>query len=274
MRSYQPPADTRFYAGVDLHARSLYLAVLDRDGQTRFARNLPAQPEPFLRAVAPFRAGLLVACECVHPWYWLADTCRDHAIPFALGHAWPIKPTHGSKAKCDRQDAEAIARLLKGGIFPPAYAYPRERRGLPDLLRARLRLARQRAQLCDHVHTARQQANLPPVPNDVKYQGKRAADPADLAGPFVRRRAEADLALLAPLDTAIGRLEADVEDAARRHSPTELAVLQSTPGVGPVPSLTILLEVDAITRFDTRQQSCSHARLCGAVQESAGHRSG
>src|SRR5262249_37716175 len=130
MRSYQPPADTRFYAGVDLHARSLYLVILDRDGLTRFGRNLPAAPEPFLRAVQPFRDGLLVACECVHPWYWLADTCRDHAIAFVLGHAWAMKAIHGCKTKCDRKDAEAIARLLKGGNFPPAYAYPKERRRL------------------------------------------------------------------------------------------------------------------------------------------------
>ena len=48
MRCFRPPADTRFYAGVDLHARSLFLSVLDRGGQARFARNLPAAPEPFL----------------------------------------------------------------------------------------------------------------------------------------------------------------------------------------------------------------------------------
>jgi Ethanolamine utilization protein EutJ (predicted chaperonin) len=59
MRYFQPPADTRFYAGVDLHARSLYLSILDRDGQPRFGRNLPAQPQPFLRAVQPFRDGLV-----------------------------------------------------------------------------------------------------------------------------------------------------------------------------------------------------------------------
>src|SRR5437588_10193892 len=90
MRSFQPPADTRFYAGVDLHARSLYLVVLDRDGQTRFGRNLPAAPDPFLRAVEPFRDGLVVGCECMHCWYWLADTCRDAPIAFALGHAWAL----------------------------------------------------------------------------------------------------------------------------------------------------------------------------------------
>jgi transposase len=274
MRCFQPPADTRFYAGVDLHARSLFLCVLDRDGQERFARNLPAAPAPFLQAVQPFREGLVVGCECMHCWYWLADTCRDHQIAFVLGHAWAMKAVHGCKTKCDRKDAQAIARLLKGGNFPLAYAYPSERRGLRDLLRARLRLVRQRAVLYGHVHTARRQANLPPASSDVRYKSKRAAITADIADPFVRRRVETHLTLLEPLDTTIRRLEAEIEEAAKGHYPTELAVLQSAPGVGAVLSLTILLEVDTVGRFDTRQQFCSYARLCGAVQESGGKRVG
>jgi hypothetical protein len=31
MRCFIPPADTRFYTGVDLHARALFHVVLDRD---------------------------------------------------------------------------------------------------------------------------------------------------------------------------------------------------------------------------------------------------
>jgi transposase len=179
-----------------------------------------------------------------------------------------MKAVHGAKTKCDRTDADAIARLLKGGNFPPAYAYPKERRGLRDLLRARLRLVRQRAELYGHVHTARRQANLPPVSSDVKYKSKRAAITADIADPFVRRRVETHLALIDPLDTAIRHLEAEIEEAAGQHYQAELAVLQSTPGVGAILSLTILLEIDTIDRFDTRQQFCSYARLCGAVQTS------
>src|SRR5262245_48210730 len=128
MRYFTPAPDTRFYAGVDLHAKSLSLVVLDHDCQTRFSRNLSAQPAPFLRYVEPFRAGLVVGCECMHCWYWLADTCRDHLLAFVLGHTWGMKAVHGSKTKGDRNDALAIARLLKGGNFPLAYAYPKERR--------------------------------------------------------------------------------------------------------------------------------------------------
>jgi transposase len=258
------------YVGVDLHARTLYVCVLDQTGVVKLSKNLPARPEPFLRAVAPFRPDLLVGCECVHSWYWLADTCRAENIPFALGHAWGIKAVHGSKTKSDAHDAAVIARLLRGGTFPLAYAYPNERRGLRDLLRTRLRLVRQRAELYGHVHTARRQLNLDPVGSDVKYKSKRDAAAADIPDPHTRRGVEARLNLLGPLDTEIRRLERDIEVAAGEHYPTELAVLHTIPGVGRIISLTILLEIDTVTRFDSRQQFCSYARLITPKQESGG----
>jgi transposase len=274
MRTCTPPAHTRFYAGVDLHARALFVVVLDRDGRVAVANNLPANPDAFRRASAPFRDGLLVACECMHCCYGLADICRDHGLAFVRGHAGALKAVHGCPTKCDRKDAEAIARLLKGGNFPPASAYPKDRRGLRDRRRARLRLVRQRAARYGHVHTARRQANLPPVSNDVNDTGQRDACSADRADPFVRRRVATHLALLEPLDTTIRRLEAAIEDAAQDIFPAELAVLQATPGVGPVRSLTILLEIDTSARFDTRQPFCSYSRRCGAVQSSDNQRGG
>src|SRR5262245_2328071 len=195
------------YVGVDLHARTLYVCVLDQAGAVRLSRNLPAKPEPFLAAIAPFRPDLLVGCECVHCWYWLADACRAEQIPFALGHAFGIKAVHASKTKSDAHDAEVLARLLRGGNFPLAYAYPAERRGLRDLLRTRLRLVRQRAELFGHIHTVRRQLNLAPVGRDVKHVSKRDAIAADILDPHTRRGVEARLNLLGPLDTEIRRLE-------------------------------------------------------------------
>src|SRR5262245_21953766 len=69
MRLYNQPH--AFYAGVDLHARSLFTHVLDHKGKTVFERDLPAEPAAFLEAVQPFRQGLLVGCECMFAWYWL-----------------------------------------------------------------------------------------------------------------------------------------------------------------------------------------------------------
>jgi hypothetical protein len=60
---------------------------------------------------------MLVACACVHPWYGLADTGRDHALAFVLGHAWARKAVHGSKTTCDRQAGDRHHRPLR---HPPA----------------------------------------------------------------------------------------------------------------------------------------------------------
>jgi hypothetical protein len=53
----------RFYCGVDLHTRSMYLCVLDRSGQVLLHRNLPAQPQRFLDAIAPYRQDLVVCAK-------------------------------------------------------------------------------------------------------------------------------------------------------------------------------------------------------------------
>src|SRR5262249_25869200 len=55
----------RFYCGVDLHARTLSLHILDAAGKTVLAKTIAATPDAFLAAVAPFRDGLAVAAECM-----------------------------------------------------------------------------------------------------------------------------------------------------------------------------------------------------------------
>ena len=89
MRFYNHPH--AFYAGVDLHARSMFTHILDSAGATVFEADLPASPEAFRNAIAPYRAGLVVGCECMFSWYWLADLCEDDEIPFTLGHALYLK---------------------------------------------------------------------------------------------------------------------------------------------------------------------------------------
>ncbi len=63
-----------YYCGIDLHARSMYLCILDQAGQVVVHRNIRANPDAFLEAVAPYREDLVVAVECMFTWYWLADT--------------------------------------------------------------------------------------------------------------------------------------------------------------------------------------------------------
>src|SRR5262249_194720 len=127
----------RFYCGVDLHARTLALCILDGAGAVVHRDNVAATGPDFLAAVAAFRDGLPVACECMFAWYWLADLCARESIPFILGHAVYVKAIHGGKAKTDTIDAHKIAVLLRGGMLPQAYVYPQGMRETRDLLRRR-----------------------------------------------------------------------------------------------------------------------------------------
>jgi hypothetical protein len=134
MRFYS--SEHRFYCGVDLHARTMYLCILDSSGQIVFDKNLPASGPAFLQAIAPFRDGLVVGVDCLFCWYWLADLCAREQIAFVLGHVL---------SKNDQIDAGKIARLLRGGTLPLAYVYPAGMRETRDLLRRRQYLVYKRA---------------------------------------------------------------------------------------------------------------------------------
>jgi hypothetical protein len=151
----------RFYCGIDLHARTMHLCILDQAGSVVFDQNLPCRLDAFLRAIEPFRHNLVVGVECMFAWYWVADLCVAQNIPFVLGHALYLKAIHGGKAKNDRIDAGKIARLLRGGTFPVAYAYPKGMRETRDLLRRRTYLVRQRAALLTHLQIRNAQYNRP-----------------------------------------------------------------------------------------------------------------
>src|SRR6266508_2031915 len=92
----------QFYCGIDLHARTMYLGVLNQDGESVLHRNMQAGPEPFLNAVAPDREDLVVCVECIFTWSWLADLCTQEGIPVVLGHALYMKAIPGGKAKHEK----------------------------------------------------------------------------------------------------------------------------------------------------------------------------
>src|SRR5262249_54525496 len=149
-----------FYAGIDLHTRRLHLCVLDAKGKVVLDANLPAAPEPLLQALAPYRHDVVLGCECMFGWYWLADRCAQEKLPFVVGHALYTRLIHGAKAKSDKIDANKIARLLRGGNFPLSYVYPHGMRETRDLLRRRTYLVRQRAGLMTHLQILNAQYNL------------------------------------------------------------------------------------------------------------------
>jgi transposase len=264
----------RYYAGIDLHARSMFTHILDADGNTVFEKDLPAGPETFLDAIKPYRDGLVVGCECMFAWYWLADICEDETIPFALGHALYMKAIHGGKAKNDRIDAGKIAGLLRGGMFPMAYVYPRAMRETRDLLRRRTFFVRQKAQLIAHIVNTNSQYNLPPFERKLS----RCPDYNELAKRFTHASTQlsiaADAALINQYQETIRDLETHLVQHAKVDDPKTYHLLQSLPGIGKVLGLILLYEIHDIKRFPEAGNFLSYSRLVRCEHESAGKKKG
>jgi transposase len=274
MRFYNQPH--RFYCGVDLHARTLAVSILNDQGQVVCARSIPAEADAFLDCVAPFRDGLAVAAECMFAWYWLADLCEAERIPFVLGHALYMKAIHGGKAKSDRIDAEKIARLLRGGNLPVAYVYPKGMRATRDLLRRRTFLVRRRAELLAHLVNTNSQYNQPALTQKLCYAANRAA--LDLPGrfrdPSVQKNVTADLQLIDAFDEQVRDLELYLTRTAKVDDPQAYQQLRSVPGVGAVLALILLYEIHDVHRFEEVGQFLSYARLVRCAHESAGKKVG
>src|SRR5881398_2335524 len=188
------------YCGIDLHARTMYLCILNQAGAIVLHRNMKADSDSFLKAIAPFRDQIVVAVECIFTWYWLADLCAREGIAFVLGHALYMKAIHGGKAKNDKIDAQKIAVLLRGGMLPQAYVYPAEMRATRDLLRRRMHLMRNRAELLAHIQNTNSQYNLPEIGKKLAYKGNRDGVEDHFPDPAVQKSIEVDLALIGYYD--------------------------------------------------------------------------
>ncbi|MBI4203478.1 MAG: IS110 family transposase, partial [Betaproteobacteria bacterium] len=264
----------RHYCGVDLHARTMHVCLMDHQGTILVHEGIPSEPEAFLRLIAPYREDLVVCAECIFCWYWLADLCAAHGIHFVLAHALYLKAIHGAKSKNDAVDSEKLCTLLRGGVIPQAYVYPPRLRATRDLMRRRLFFTRKRAELFCHIENTFHQYNQKKPLSAVSSAKQRAQLAAWFPDPMVRASVAADLARCTAYDLRIQALVKLIEQQARTQEPSALALLRTIPGVGRILGLTILYEIDTIERFLRVQDFSSYCRLVKPEHSSDGKRLG
>ena len=259
-----------YYCGIDLHARVLYVCIIDQAGNTCIHKEIPADPEKLHKLLKPYIGNVVVGVECMHCWYWVSDFCNDLEIDFILGHALYMKAIHGGKAKNDRIDSFKIANLIRGGNFPLAYVYPKEMRATRDLLRRRMKIVQHGADLKAHVANTTSQYNLPPNKVNLKNISAREQLKSTFPERSVQKSINLNMAILDCYAEQLSKVEWYVEQQAKQHKPVHLHVLKSIHGVGRILSLTIIYEIGDINRFESVQKFASYARLVKCKAESAG----
>lgn len=85
-----------------------------------------------------------IAVESTFNWYWLVDGLMDANHHVHLVNTAAVKQYEGLKHTDDDSDAFWLAHLLRLGILPTGYIYPKLTRSVRDLLRKRGQLVQLR----------------------------------------------------------------------------------------------------------------------------------
>lgn len=257
------------YAAIDLHSTNSVLAVIDQSGRHLLDRRRPNDLAAILADLAPFRDELAgVAVESTYNWYWLVDGLMDHGHVACLVNTAAVPQYDGLKHGNDQSDARHLAELMRLGILPTGYIYPREQRAARDLLRRRFALVRQAVRLMLSIQSSVSRATGRVLSGNALKQITGPQLEALFPDPTTRYGVLVQFKLWLTLQDQIAGLERWI--ARDLAQPDLLMRLQSVPGIGPILGTTILLETGDIGRFASVGDYASYCRMVESVRLSNG----
>jgi transposase len=261
------------YSAIDLHSTNSYLAIIDDQSQTVLCRRLPNELVAIQGVLEPYRDQVYgVAVESTYNWYWLVDGLKDAGYRMFLVNTSAVKQYEGLKHKDDRHDARWLAELLRLGILPTGYIYPKADRALRDLLRRRSFLVRQTtANLLSAKNVYTRQTG-----ERIKSEDLKRWDPAtvadQVADPYVGLSLSASTAVMAAMHEQISIIEKEIKKVVKLRDGFKL--VKTVPGVGDILGLTIMFEVGEIGRFARVGDFVSYCRHCSSSWLSNGKQKG
>jgi len=119
------------YSAIDLHSNSSYSAIIDADGRHVAKKKLPNDAALIHAWLSKFKADIRgIVVESTYNWYWLVDALMDDGFKVHLANPSAIQKYSGLKHADDTHDAFWLAEMLRLGILPEGYIYPKAERRL------------------------------------------------------------------------------------------------------------------------------------------------
>jgi len=261
------------FAGLDLHCDNTAVVIIDQEEKWVIKRKLPNTLSKILEELNPYKPTMKgVVVESTYNWYWLVDGLEEAGYKVHLAHPGNIEGPAGKKHTNDFDDAFHLAHLLRMNNLPEGYIYPKESRGLRDLLRKRSILVRKRTSFINSLvnlycrHTGERLCGQ----QLLKYPQAQLQE--DFADDCVYISARSSLRCIQFLAGQIDQVEKRVTMVHKHHPYFEK--LQTVPGIGKILALTISLETGDIRRFSDRGNFVSYCRGVGSKQISNGKKKG
>jgi transposase len=263
----------KLYAGIDLHSNNSVVVVLDERDRVLVERRVANELGRILGLLEPYRDEVVgVVVESTYNWYWLVDGLMEAGYEVRLANTAAIQKYAGLKRTDDAHDAWWLAHVLRLGILPVGYIFPKAERALRDLLRKRSQLVRQRTTNVLSVQNLVSRNTGGRISGNAVKQLDCAAALA-LGGEQLRGSAiQANVAVMRVLDEQIARIEREV--LAKAKDKPEVSLVRTTPGIGEVLGLTIVLEMGPVQRFAKVGRFASYGRCVDSAYVSNGKKKG
>jgi transposase len=261
------------YGGIDLHANNSVVVLLNEQDRVIYQKRLPNALSTILEACAPHSSAIEgFVVESTYNWYWLVDGLMEAGYRVHLANPAAIQQYSGLKYSDDHSDARWLAHLLRLGVLPQGYIYPKAERAVRDLLRKRAHLVRQ------HTANVLSVQNIMVRNTGTRHSLKRIREltKPELKGllPAVEQvlAVTSSLAVLDCLSQQIKTLEQTVQQRLK-HTPAYEQLL-TVDGIGPILAQTIVLESGEMGRFPTVGNYASYCRCVDSTKLSNGKRKG
>jgi len=261
------------YAGIDLHSSNNYIGIMDQDHKRLFGRRLPNNLEKILMVLEPYKSDLKgVVVESTYNWYWLVDGLQEHGYSVHLANPSAVKQYEGIKHTDDKWDSFWLAHMKHLNILPEGYIYPKEQRAVRDLLRRRLFFVKHRtANILSLQSTITRNLGIKMSSNAIKkLDMDDACDLFDCSNLVFM--AQNNISTIKHLAKIIKGIEKQVKPQVKLRK--EFEMLTTTPGIGLILGLTIMLEVGDIGRFLKVGNYSSYCRCVDSKRLSNGKKKG
>lgn len=263
----------KLYGAIDLHSSNNVTVVIDEQDRVVYQKRLPNELALIVKELSVYQSeveGIVV--ESTYNWYWLVDGLMDQGHRVHLANTAAIQQYEGLKYTDDNSDARWLAHLLRLGVLPEGYIYPKAERPVRDLLRKRSQMVRQRT------------TNLLSIQNLLTRNTGSSLSAKRVKGLDVQQVDEllpdgdlalavkANLSVLSSADQQVELLEQIVTQRVKLRP--QFSFLKTVPGIGEILALTIMLETGDIGRFCTVGNFASYCRCVGSQKISNGKKKG
>ncbi len=142
------------YVGLDVHKKTIYGYVMDKEGRTVFSRAFKTEPhemDMFLLNVR--KEDSVIAIESCSCWQYAYDYLRDKGYyGLVLAHPPGVEALKKLRKHTDKDDAQLLADLLRTNMLPRSYAAPMDIRIKRQITRHRTSITELRTQVENKVH--------------------------------------------------------------------------------------------------------------------------